>query len=115
MFYVLVVETFINQELGWRDIISALGSAAIITGVLGPIIAFSILFGETLAILRIPGSVVSFFVSMSVGQVESVFLIILVLLIIGCILEPIAAIAAMGSSIHPIISRTRIIKNTDST
>ena len=102
VFYVLVVETFINQELGWRDIISALGSAAIITGVLGPIIAFSILFGETLAILRIPGSVVSFFVSMSVGQVESVFLIILVLLIIGCILEPIAAILVVMPILLPI-------------
>ena len=102
VFYVLVVETFINQELGWRDIISALGSAAIITGILGPIIAFSILFGETLAILRIPGSVVSFFVSMSVGQVESVFLIILVLLIIGCILEPIAAILVVMPILLPI-------------
>ena len=102
MFYVLVVETFINQELGWKDIIAALGSAAIITGILGPIIAFSILFGETLAILRIPSSVVSFFVSMSVGQVESVFLIILVLLIIGCILEPIAAILVVMPILLPI-------------
>ena len=102
VFYVLIVETLINQELGWRDIISALGSAAIITGILGPIIAFSILFGETLAILRIPGSVVSFFVSMSVGQVESVFLIILVLLIIGCILEPIAAILVVMPILLPI-------------
>ncbi len=102
VFYVLVVETLINQELGWKDIISALGSAAIITGILGPIIAFSILFGETLAILRIPSSVVSFFVSMSVGPVESVFLIILVLLIIGCILEPIAAILVVMPILLPI-------------
>ena len=87
-----MVETLINRELGWRDIFAAIGRAAIVTGILGPIIAFSILFGETLAILRVPGSVVSFFVSMSVGHVESVFLIILVLLIMGCILEPIAAI-----------------------
>ena len=102
VFYVLVVETLINQELGWKDIISALGSAAIITGILGPIIAFSILFGETLAILRIPSSVVSFFVNMSVGPVESVFLIILVLLIIGCILEPIAAILVVMPILLPI-------------
>jgi C4-dicarboxylate transporter DctM subunit len=102
VFYVLVVETLINRELGWRDIFAAIGRAAIVTGILGPIIAFSILFGETLAILRVPGSVVSFFVSMSVGHVESVFLIILVLLIMGCILEPIAAILVVMPILLPI-------------
>ena len=102
VFYVLVVETLINRELGWRDIVAAIGRAAIVTGILGPIIAFSILFGETLAILRVPGSVVSFFVSMSVGHVESVFLIILVLLIMGCILEPIAAILVVMPILLPI-------------
>ena len=49
-----------------------------------------------------PGSVVSFFVSMSVGHVESVFLIILVLLIMGCILEPIAAILVVMPILLPI-------------
>ena len=102
VFYVLFVETIVNKELQWRDIFSALGSAAIVTGILGPIIAFSILFGETLAILRVPTSVVSFFVSMSVGHVESVFLIIFVLLIIGCILEPIAAILVVMPILLPI-------------
>ena len=78
--------------MGIHEIISSLTRAAIVIGILGPIIAFSILFGETLAILRVPGNVVDFFVSMSVGHTESVFMIIFVLLIMGCILEPIAAI-----------------------
>ena len=39
---------------------------------------------------------------MSVGHVESVFLIILVLLIMGCILEPIAAILVVMPILLPI-------------
>ena len=102
VFYVFLVETVINKELGVRDIISSLTRAAIVTGILGPIIAFSILFGETLAILRVPGNVVNFFVSMSVGHTESVFMIIFVLLIMGCILEPIAAILVIMPILLPI-------------
>ena len=66
-----LVETVINKELGVRDIISSLTRAAIVTGIRTNR-TFSILFGETLAILRVPPNVVNFFVSMSVGHIESV-------------------------------------------
>ena len=59
VFYVLLAGTLINREL-IGVISSRLLEELIVTGILGPIIAFSILFGETLAILRVPGSVVSF-------------------------------------------------------
>ena len=45
---------------------------------------------------------VNFFVSMSVGHTESVFMIIFVLLIMGCILEPIAAILVIMPILLPI-------------
>ena len=66
--YVLVVETLSTKNWGGGTS-SLLWQCSDYNWCIGPIIAFSILFGETLAILRIPGSVVSF-VSMSVGQVS---------------------------------------------
>lgn len=100
--YVVLIEMVINRAFGWNELIAAFGRAAVVTGVLGPIIAFSVLLGETLAILRVPTSVVSFFLSLPVGYVSSVALIILVLLIVGCILEPIAAILVVMPVLLPI-------------
>ena len=100
--YVLVVEMAINRSFGMIELIAAFGRAAIMTGVLGPIIAFSILFGETLAILRVPEDIVTFFLGLPVGKAGAVALIILVLLIVGCILEPIAAILVVMPILLPI-------------
>ena len=92
----LVVETLINRELGC-DIFAAIGRAAIV-----------LRFGANYCFFRLAKLAIlvrvrrQFFVSMSVGNVESVFLIILVLLIMGCILEPIAAILVVMPILLPI-------------
>ena len=100
--YVVIVEMVINRSFGFEELIHAFGRAAIMTGILAPIIAFSVLLGETLAILRVPSNVVTFFLSLPVGTIGSVGLIILVLLMIGCILEPIAAILVVMPILLPI-------------
>ena len=100
--YVVLVEMLINRSIGFRDLVDSFGRAAIVTGVLGPIIAFSVLLGETLAILRVPSDLVTFFLDLSVGRTGSIALIILVLLIVGCILEPIAAILVVMPILLPI-------------
>lgn len=100
--YVLFVEMMINRSIGFGDVIQSFRRAAIVVGILGPIIAFSILLGETLAILRVPAAIVEFFLGLPVGAVASVGLIILILLIVGCILEPIAAILVVMPILLPI-------------
>ena len=100
--YMMLIEMVINRSFGFKELIPAFGRAAIMTGILGPIIAFSVLLGETLAILRVPSDIVTFFLSLPVGQIGSIALIILVLLMIGCILEPIAAILVVMPILLPI-------------
>lgn len=100
--YVVFIEMVINRSINFSEIIDSLQRGALVTGVLGPIIAFSILFGETLAILRVPTDLVNFFLGLPVGFIGSVALIILVLLILGCILEPIAAILVVMPILVPI-------------
>ena len=100
--YVVVVEVAINRALGLRDLVDALCNAAIVTGVLGPIIAFSILFGETLAILRVPSDIVTHVTGLAIGVEMTVLMIVLVLLLVGCILEPIAAILVVMPVLLPI-------------
>jgi len=100
--YVTIVELFIHRSIGLSDLVKAFQRAAIVTGMLAPIIAFSVLFGEVLAILRVPSDLVAFFLDLAVGYVGSVALIILVLLIVGSILEPIAAILVVMPILLPI-------------
>ena len=100
--YVTIVEMVIHKSIGLADLGQSLRSAAITTGILAPIIAFSILFGETLAILHVPKALIEFFLSVEVGFVGSVFLIVVVLLIVGFVLEPIAAILVVMPILAPI-------------
>ncbi len=100
--YVTVVELIIHKSITIRDIGKSLGAAAIATGMLAPIIAFSILFGETLAILHVPRALIDTFLAIDAGIVGSVAIIVLVLLIVGFILEPIAAVLVVMPILAPI-------------
>ena len=100
--YVLAVEVLINRALGMRDIAQALVSSAKISGTLIPVIAFSVLFGEVLAVLHVPASLVNWFTGFGLGFAGSVVMILLLLLLVGCFLEPIAAVLVIMPVLLPI-------------
>lgn len=100
--YVFVIELLVVREVKFSDLKSIFLAASRTTGVLAPIIAFSILFAEVLAVLRIPGMIVEGFMSIDAGFAGAVALIVLLLLIIGCLLEPIAAILVVMPILGPI-------------
>ncbi len=100
--YVIFVEIVLCREVSFRDLPDCFLGASKTTGMLAPIIAFSILFGEVLAVLHVPGALVSSFIGLDLGMVGSVAMIIVMLLIVGCILEPIAAILVVMPILFPI-------------
>ncbi len=100
--YVFLVELFLAREIKFSEIGDIFTAASRTTGILAPIIAFSILFAEVLAILRVPSTIVEVFTSFEVSFVVSVGLIVLMLLVIGCLLEPIAAILVIMPILYPI-------------
>lgn len=100
--YVFLVEFILVREIAFREIGSIFLAASRTTGILAPIIAFSILFGEVLAVLRIPRELVDAFTTLGTGFTVSVALIVALLLIVGCLLEPIAAILVIMPILYPI-------------
>lgn len=100
--YVFLVELVLVREVRFSELGDVFLAASRTTGILAPIIAFSILFAEVLAILRVPGSIVATFTSIEAGFILSVGLIVLMLLVIGCLLEPIAAILVIMPILYPI-------------
>jgi len=70
--YVLIVELFICKEVTLAELPGIFIAASKTTGILAPIIAFSILFAETLAVLRVPEAIVTAFLSIGVGNIGAV-------------------------------------------
>jgi C4-dicarboxylate transporter DctM subunit len=99
--YCLLVEIFVTRGLVWRQVPDLLRRSGAITGIIGPVIAFSVLFGEVLAILRIPDRLASYLLSIPQGFVAAVMMIVFVLLLVGCFLETIAAIIIMMPILLP--------------
>ncbi len=100
--YVFVIELLVVREVRFSELADIFTSASRTTGILAPIIAFSILFAEVLAILRVPEAIVQSFTSYDVSFIGSVALIVVMLLVIGCLLEPIAAILVVMPILLPI-------------
>lgn len=100
--YVILVELVLVREVKVSELGDVFLAASRTTGILAPIIAFSILFAEVLAVLRVPGAVVEAFTSIDASFAGAVALIVLMLLLVGCLLEPIAAILVIMPILYPI-------------
>jgi len=102
VFYVFVIELLIVREIRFQDLFDIFLAASKTTGILAPIIAFSILFSEALAVLRVPEALVETFTAFETGFPISVVMIVALLLIVGCLLEPMAAILVIMPILYPI-------------
>lgn len=100
--YVFIVELILVREVRFSELSDIFVAASRTTGILAPIIAFSILFGEILAILRVPEAIVEGFTGFGFGFSASVVMIVIMLLVVGCLLEPIAAILVVMPILYPI-------------
>ncbi|MGB6007734.1 TRAP transporter large permease [Castellaniella sp.] len=100
--YCLVVELFITRAVRWHDVPKLLFRSGIITGLIGPIIAFSILFGEVMSVLRVPDAIAEFMISADMGFVGTMLSIMLLLLVFGCFMETMASIIILMPILLPI-------------
>lgn len=100
--YCMLVEVYLTRGLRWGDAPKLLVRSGLITGIIGPIIAFSVLFSEVLSVLRLPDQMGEFMLSLATNDVSLILMMLLLLLIIGCFLETIAAIIIMMPILLPV-------------
>ena len=100
--YCLFVEIFLTKGIKIRNIPQLLVRSGAIAGIIGPVIAFSVLFAEVLAVLRIPDRLATSLLSMASGYTSGVLLIALLLLLVGCFIETIAALIIVSPILQPI-------------
>lgn len=103
--YCLFVELFLTRGITWREIPRLLVRSGSISGIIGPVIAFSVLFAEALSVLRLPDRLAGYLLSFPLGFTGTVLMILFLLLVVGCFLETIAAIIIMMPILVPVAAK----------
>lgn len=109
--YCLFAEIVLTRGLTLSRVPELLVRSGRIAGTIGPVIAFSVMFAEVLAVLRVTERIAGGMMSTVSGYVAVLLMVILLLLVIGCFLETIAALIivvpilapiAQGLGVHPV-------------
>ena len=102
--YVVLIGALVYRSLGWTVWKKALSDSVQTTVAILIIVASSSIFGYILALERAPTKIVSIATSIGGGQIVSLLLISLGLLIVGTLLEPLAAIVILTPVLSPLAS-----------
>ena len=106
--YAYVIGSFVYRELKVRDLPRIFMSSAVSTGIVMLIIATANLLGWVLSYAQIPEAMTEFFLSVSSETWVIYLLINIVLLILGCFMNPTAIIIVMVPFFMPLIEKVGI-------
>lgn len=108
--YALAVTLLIYREMGWKDVLGAATNTAIFTSQILVIVSAAGLFSWVLTVNQIPQDVVSWVVSHDINAWQFFLAINLLLLIVGCILDPLSAILLLTPILIPVVDALGIDK-----
>lgn len=106
--YCVLIEAIVNRAVSFRQLPSLLLRSGVVIGVLGPIIVFSILFGEVLSVLRIPEKFAAGILTFANSKHTALLCTLLLLLVVGCFLEVIGALIILMPILLPIATTYQI-------
>jgi C4-dicarboxylate transporter DctM subunit len=108
--YAIVVTRFILRELSWRDILDSAISTVIFTAQILVIVAAAGLFSWILTVNQVPQAMVAWIASMNVTAWQFLLGVNILLLIWGCVMEPMSAILLLTPVLIPIVNSLGIDK-----
>ena len=109
IFYSLFVGFFVYKELKWKDVFSILDTTASFVGAVMLAFAPAAALGAVLSMLGVPGMVSDLLLSISSNIYVIMFIVMLVLIVAGMILDTISAIVLLA----PILSGALIPMGID--
>ncbi|RJL14820.1 TRAP transporter large permease [Paracoccus siganidrum] len=108
--YALVVTRFVYRELGWRDILDAAIGTVFFTAQVLIIIAVAGLFSWILTVNQVPQALVSWIAAQEMTAWQFLLLVNIVLLVVGCFMDPLSAILLLTPLLIPIVEAFGIDK-----
>lgn len=102
--YALFVGVVIYREIGLEDIVPILVRSSVVSGTVMLIVVMAFAFGRLLAIQQVPSLMVSLMSGVSTNPLIILLLINFILLIVGCFMEPVAAILILTPILLPVVT-----------
>jgi C4-dicarboxylate transporter, DctM subunit len=106
--YAAFVTAFVFRELGWRDIVEAAAATVMFTGQILIIVACAGVFAWLLTVNQIPAAVTAWLQSLNVSAWMLLLAINVLLLAVGCFLDPLSAILLLSPLLVPIVKAVGI-------
>jgi C4-dicarboxylate transporter DctM subunit len=101
--YAALVTRFVYRELGWRDIVAAAASTVLFTGQVLIIVACAGVFAWLLTVNQVPAAMVDWLQALNVSRIELLLAINVILLVVGCFLDPLSAILLLTPLLVPLV------------
>ena len=101
--YAAIVTHFIYRELTFRDIFEAAAVTVLFTGQILVIVACASVFAWLLTVNQVPAAMVQWLQSMNVSTWQLLLAINVLLLAVGCFVDPLSAILLLSPLLVPIV------------
>ncbi len=106
--YAALVTRFVFRELGWRDFVAAASSTAIFTSQILIIVACAGVFAWLLTVNQVPAAMVAWLEALHVRWWMLLLMINVLLLAVGCFLDPLSAILLLTPLLVPMVKAVGI-------
>jgi C4-dicarboxylate transporter, DctM subunit len=101
--YAAFVTAVIFRELSWRDIVAAAASTVLFTGQILIIVSCAGVFAWLLTVNQVPAAVTDWLQSLNISAWMLLLAINILLLLVGCFLDPLSAILLLSPLLVPIV------------
>lgn len=104
VFVGLIAGVFIYRELKWKNLPQIFVDSALTTATVLVIVGTATAFGRLLTVEQIPNQIAEWILSISESPIIVMFLIVILLLIVGCFMDTLAAIIILTPILLPIVT-----------
>ena len=101
--YAALVTWAVFRELGWADVVEAAAATVLFTGQVLIIVACASVFAWLLTVQQVPQSLVSWIQGHALSQGTVLLVINVLLLLVGCFLDPLSAILLLTPLLVPLV------------
>src|SRR5262245_41486992 len=102
------VPAFVCRELAWRDIVEAAAATVLFTGQILIIVACAGVFAWLLTVNQVPAAMTQWLQSLNVSAWMLLLAINVLLLLVGCFLDPLSAILLLSPLLVPLVKAAGI-------
>lgn len=102
--YCLLIGLLVTRKINWKNVPRILQASAAITGIIAPMVAFSLQFQQILSVLEIQSAIQQFLTGLASvhGRTLTLIAMMAIILVVGCITESVAVVLILAPILGPV-------------